>query len=206
MKKKLFSFVIIAVVVICASSSGARAAPSSLKVNKGGINLVVENRLLIPKDADGHIVEPFVYNGTTYLPVRAIAEAFGLTIEWHGSLSLIALEKTYGQEGEQAEASETVNSDSILPGTANPLITKKPSYETVINIVPNKIFIMLNDKELELKDANGADVNIILSEGTSFLPVRAIATALEMDVLWEEATGTVYLGNSFSSVVLTEDE
>jgi hypothetical protein len=35
-----------------------------------------------PRDANGASVEPFTVNGTTYLPVRAIAEALGMEVSW----------------------------------------------------------------------------------------------------------------------------
>lgn len=50
-----------------------------------GINLYIDDVKHIPKDASGNIVEPFLYNGTTYLPVRAIGEAVGKAITWEQS-------------------------------------------------------------------------------------------------------------------------
>jgi hypothetical protein len=38
-----------------------------------------------PRDAVGASVEPFIVNGTTYLPVRAIAEALGMKVQWDNS-------------------------------------------------------------------------------------------------------------------------
>lgn len=37
---------------------------------------------IVPRDASGAPVEPFLYNGTTYLPVRAAADAMGVDISW----------------------------------------------------------------------------------------------------------------------------
>lgn len=41
-----------------------------------GVNIYVDDKKLNPVDANGNPVEVFIYNGTTYLPVRAIADAF----------------------------------------------------------------------------------------------------------------------------------
>ena len=49
-----------------------------------GIKIVVDGQKINPKDANGNKVEPFIYNGTTYLPVRAIADALGKEVYWDG--------------------------------------------------------------------------------------------------------------------------
>lgn len=49
-----------------------------------GIKIVVDGQRLNPTDANGNMVEPFIYNGTTYLPVRAVANAMGKAVYWDG--------------------------------------------------------------------------------------------------------------------------
>ena len=44
-----------------------------------------------PKDANGAVVEPFICNGTTYLPVRGVAGAFGKEVEWDPMTSTVYL-------------------------------------------------------------------------------------------------------------------
>ena len=41
------------------------------------VKLVIDGEEITPKDANGNIVEPFIYNGTTYLPVRGTANLAG---------------------------------------------------------------------------------------------------------------------------------
>lgn len=53
-------------------------------VRVGGIRIVVDGEDLHPTDANGNTVEPLIYNGTTYLPVRAIAEGLGKAVYWDG--------------------------------------------------------------------------------------------------------------------------
>lgn len=50
-----------------------------------GITIFVDDQKIDPKDANGNTVEPFLYNGTTYLPVRALSKAIGKPITWEGS-------------------------------------------------------------------------------------------------------------------------
>lgn len=47
-----------------------------------GVNVFVNGETLDMTDAQGNPVEAFIYNGTTYLPARAITEANGNSISW----------------------------------------------------------------------------------------------------------------------------
>jgi hypothetical protein len=49
-----------------------------------GISVYKDDSKLSMTDAKGNPVEAFIYNGTTYLPVRAVANAFGSSIQWEG--------------------------------------------------------------------------------------------------------------------------
>lgn len=42
-------------------------------------------------DVNGNPVEPFIISGTTYLPVRAVAGAFGLEVDWDGATQTVLL-------------------------------------------------------------------------------------------------------------------
>lgn len=55
------------------------------------IKLVVDGKEITPKNVDGKVVEPFAYNGTTYLPVRAVGEALGKTVRWDGATNTVHL-------------------------------------------------------------------------------------------------------------------
>lgn len=48
------------------------------------IKIYIDGGEIVPKDANGNVVEPFTMNGTTYLPVRAISNALGKDVEWDG--------------------------------------------------------------------------------------------------------------------------
>ena len=47
--------------------------------------------MIDPKDANGQTVEPFIYNGTTYLPVRAVGTAIGKDVSWDGVEKVVYL-------------------------------------------------------------------------------------------------------------------
>jgi hypothetical protein len=61
---------------------GNRPASVPSRGNNNNIRVFVDGTLITPRDARGNVVQPFIRNGTTFLPVRAIGEAFGKEIYW----------------------------------------------------------------------------------------------------------------------------
>ena len=70
----------------------AATVTKSIEV-RSGIRVFIDDQELIPKDAKGNPVEVFIYNGTTYLPARAISEAVGKPIQWDGSVQGVYIGK-----------------------------------------------------------------------------------------------------------------
>lgn len=83
-KKKLIKVLAIALVLVLGLSAVAFGASvtKSINVMMGGIKLYVDDEQFTPKDANGNVVQPIVYNGTTYLPARAVSEALGKAVHW----------------------------------------------------------------------------------------------------------------------------
>jgi hypothetical protein len=67
----------------------AVSAEQAIKVVYNNIKLVIDGKQIDPKDANGKAVEPFIYNGTTYLPVRALATALGSNVAWDSSTATV---------------------------------------------------------------------------------------------------------------------
>lgn len=62
------------------------------------IKIYVDGVKIDPKDANGNAVEPFIYNGTTYLPVRAVGEAIGKPVTWDGTTYSVYLGEKPGEK------------------------------------------------------------------------------------------------------------
>ena len=54
-----------------------------------GVDIYIDDAKLDARDANGNPVETFVYNGTTYLPVRAVGEAVGKAVQWESKTSSV---------------------------------------------------------------------------------------------------------------------
>lgn len=55
------------------------------------IKITLNGGAVTPTDANGNAVEPFIIDGTTYLPLRAISNALGLGVTWDATTKTAAL-------------------------------------------------------------------------------------------------------------------
>lgn len=60
----------------------------------------------------------------------------------------------------------------------------------------NDIKVVINGNRADLKDAAGNTVDPFVIDGTTYLPVRAVANALDQAVSWDAKTQTVYIGKN----------
>ncbi|WP_282941564.1 DL-endopeptidase inhibitor IseA family protein [Paenibacillus sp. RC67] len=84
-KDKLKGFLIgtaAASMVLLSASAFAAPVTKTITAAYSNIKLYVNGQQIIPKDTDGAVVEPFIYEGTTYLPVRAVAQALNQQVKW----------------------------------------------------------------------------------------------------------------------------
>ena len=65
----------------------------TIKVVYNQAKIYVNGNLVDLKDGNGKKVEPFVFNGTTFLPVRAISEALNQNVEWDAKNNSIYIGK-----------------------------------------------------------------------------------------------------------------
>ena len=130
MKKRLIIILAIAV-VITAGTVCAAPVTKMLEAHYNDIKLEINGALTEPKDANGNTVDPFIVDGTTYLPVRAIAQALNKTVSWDGDTSTVVINdndedgkpQTSYEKGEliyeNALASEEDVKGWVMEGQAN---------------------------------------------------------------------------------------
>ncbi len=86
MKREIKGFIagVITTAVLSAGAFTALGEPVEKTITAiyNGIKIYVDGNQIQTKDALGNEVKPFVYNGSTYLPLRAIAEALGKEVIW----------------------------------------------------------------------------------------------------------------------------
>ena len=68
--------------IIMAGGVTALAAGNSWNITVYPIKVLVNGEVFQPTDANEQAVEVFTYNGTTYAPLRALAETYGLEVDY----------------------------------------------------------------------------------------------------------------------------
>ncbi|MDR2355562.1 MAG: copper amine oxidase N-terminal domain-containing protein, partial [Clostridiales Family XIII bacterium] len=87
------------------SAAFAASGAKTITASYDDIKIYVNQNRIEPRDANGNAVEPFISDGTTYLPVRAVAESLGQEVSWDGSTKSVYI----GTRPEKAAAESAQN-------------------------------------------------------------------------------------------------
>lgn len=102
--KDMICGALIASMVLCSGTVAfAKVANMNIPVSFSNIKIVVDGQQISTSK------EPFTYEGTTYLPVRAVAEAVGKDVTWDGNTKTVYLNSAGTNEAHTATASYSRN-------------------------------------------------------------------------------------------------
>lgn len=106
--KKVIIVLIVCAVFVIGLSLGAIGAAKQEEV-RAIINYELKIKLngqdFVPTGADGKVMRPLTYNGSTYLPVRAIAQALSVAVDYDAALQTVYL----GEKGKTPLESKHFN-------------------------------------------------------------------------------------------------
>jgi hypothetical protein len=191
MKKHSAKVLVTLTTAICLAFSllltpvSAKQATESITVGYRDIKIEINGKIITPKDANGQVVEPFIYNGSTYLPIRAIGEALGMDVNWDNGTSTAILTSGGMVSAQSADDS----------GDAARLMS---TGTYAIEVGYRNINLSIDGEVITPKDANGMRVEPFFYNGTTYLPIRAVGEALGMDVYWDNSTSTAILEYCYS--------
>ena len=111
--------VVTTLLVLSLSVSAFAAYNQNMSVTYDSYKISVNGQYFTPKDVTGRVVEPFNYQGTIYLPVRAVGEATGYTVTWDQNNKTVFMTmgggSTGGNQGGSAAAPAVNLVDTIPP-------------------------------------------------------------------------------------------
>lgn len=140
-------------------------------------------------DEKGGVIYPLTYNGSTYLPIRAVSGLMGEPIEWSNEARTVYIGKTLSMPVK------------YLLDPAESLYVKTVSYGAsgiMSNIVVREqrnVLIMYDFEKLQFKNESGTVIYPINYNGSNYLPLRAIAELMDEPIVWDGKTKTVYIGS-----------
>lgn len=94
--KKSMLTLALALAVLCGITIGASASSTLQEIKaylNSGITIKYNNTVQTLTDAGGNTVYPITYNGTTYLPVRAVSNMLGIGVDWDQATQTVLLGK-----------------------------------------------------------------------------------------------------------------
>ena len=153
--------------------AGAQGVTAQLSPN---LSIVVDGTARTFYNVSGTEVHPIAYNGTTYLPIRAIGELMGKNVNWDQSTLTVSLSGT-----------RTTGAVTGTPDTA--AVTQNVTAD-----VRSDVTILVDGVRQSFTDVNGNAVYPLIYNGSVYLPIRAIGNLMGKTVSWDSATSTVTLG------------
>lgn len=87
----MIGMVIMLLLVCITGSALATSGKVTKELEYRNISVTLDGEKLDLRDAKGNTVEPFMFEGTNYLPVRALAESLGLSVSWDGANATVVL-------------------------------------------------------------------------------------------------------------------
>jgi len=106
MRSKLVGFALGIIVGALIFGSFALAAGIEFKTLSAefrDIVIEIDGVAIEPKDVNGKEVEPFIVDGTTYVPARAISEALGKAVSWVPETNTVVIEDPSDEVVEECE-------------------------------------------------------------------------------------------------------
>lgn len=148
MRKKL-QILICGIIIGTLLASGivfAKQISETAELVYNNIKITLNDKEIEPKDAVGNTVEPFTINGTTYLPVRAVAEALGIKVDWDEETNTVILtdEKTTENEDKPSDEVKTVG-QTLLAAFEEKAASGMDAFEIAKALVSNEIIPFTGD-------------------------------------------------------------
>jgi len=144
------------------------------------------------KDVKGEAVYPVIYNGSTYLPVRAASSLMKEPIEWDSGSKTVFIGKTISYPNKKGAPIPT--GAAITANEAEEDLYRLPPSLVTGYLKPD-VLVMYDFTIQSFHDANGNSVYPIIYNGSVYLPVRAISYLMDEPIIWDGAAKKISIGD-----------
>ena len=183
--KKLVCSLSLAAILLSGMVAGAAYNVNATLTPDVNVNIDGTNRTFY--NAQGQEVFPIIYNGSTYLPLRAIGEIMNKNGNWDATTQTASI-------GGTRVTGTTVGTPNNSATRTNITMLACPEYKIIID-GSTRVF----------NDVNGNIVQPMNYNGSIYLPLRAIGEIMGKTVTWNATTQTATLtGGSQSSGEVTD--
>lgn len=183
----------------CALAVTSFAAGNMISISVDpSVKILVNGAEFKPTDANGNDVMTFIYNGTTYAPLRALAEAYGLEVGYDAARNMATV-------SEPGKNYDTPAASSATP-SAGTFFTESGTGDSVVRSVetttPSRFLFRTSDKSHHsVKGFYGDgnyDYDLLVNEsgapyeGSSYLPQdRTYDFEINCSGAWEIEVQTI---------------
>jgi len=91
MRKRVLGLALASMMAVGGVVGAATAYQTFTATQRPDIKVIMDGKVQDYKDANGNTVYPVIINGTTYLPLRPIANSFGKDVHWNNDTQTITL-------------------------------------------------------------------------------------------------------------------
>ena len=182
MKRKIIAAILAFTLFAALSTTALANQPRNVTATLDpGVTIALNGQPQGLRNAQGENVFPIVYAGTTFIPIRAVSNMLGLQIDWH-------------PDGFGWATGRVVH---IQRGGAASLFPPAPAgaARQVQAVIDPGISILFDGALEIMRDAQGNQVFPLVFEGTTYLPVRAVALILGIGIDWDGNTRTVNISS-----------
>ncbi|QAT41929.1 copper amine oxidase N-terminal domain-containing protein [Aminipila luticellarii] len=182
-----------------ASEAGAGSSVKALPTKviayvKPEFAVQLNQKLQIFKDVKGQRVYPIVYNGNTYLPVRAISAMMDEDVQWDNYSKTVYIGKTLNNPNKSKVKKNDENKGAAQ--SVEPSDYLKPTWKSAqatVQIRPD-ITIMYDFEIQKFKDISGNRIYPLVYEGSTYLPIRSVSELMNEEIQWDDLNKTVVIG------------
>nr|WP_315023668.1 stalk domain-containing protein [uncultured Aminipila sp.] len=180
---------------VAISASGKSVSSKVLAYVKPEFVVQLNQKMQIFKDVKGQRVYPIVYNGSTYLPVRAISALMNEDIQWDNYSKTVYIGKTLANPNKSKARKSSENKGAAQGFDKEDYVEPTwKSAQVTVSVRPD-ITIMYDFEAQKFTDASGNNIYPIVYQGSTYLPVRSISVLMKEPIEWNNVEKTVIIGN-----------